>query len=115
MVRGRVVHELAVTESLLSQALAEARNHGASRITRISLLLGESSSVVPDCVRFYFDELKHDTPARDAALEFRTVPLRIRCPRCGREFGKVEEMCACNAGGEVLSGQELVIESIDVE
>lgn len=109
------MHELAVTESLLSQALAEARKHGASRITRVSLLLGESSSVVPDCVQFYFDELKKETPAAGAALHFRTVPLCIRCPKCGREFGKIEEMCACNAGGEVLTGQELVIESIDVE
>jgi len=109
------VHELAITQSLLSQALDEAKQHGARRITGINLLLGEQGSVVPDCVRFYFDELKKGTAASEAALEFHTVPLRIRCPKCGGEFGRIEEMCYCNAGGEVVSGQDLAIESIDIE
>lgn len=109
------MHELSITRSLLDQALAEAEKHGARRISRIRLLLGESGSVVPDCVQFYFDQMKKGTAAEEAELEFKTVPLRIRCPKCGREFGKIEEMCSCNAGGEVVSGQELVIESIDVD
>jgi len=109
------VHELAITESLMCQVLAEAKKHGARRVTRVNLLLGEQGGVVPDCVQFYFDQLKAGTVAETAALAFRTVPLRIRCPKCGREFGKIEEMCGCNAGGEVATGQELVIESIDIE
>jgi len=109
------VHELAITRSLLNQALDEAKNHGAKRISRIRLLLGESGSVVPDCVRFYFDEMKKGTAAAEAELEFRAVPIRIRCPKCGQEFGMIEEMCTCNAGGEIVSGQELVLESIDVD
>ena len=51
----------------------------------------------------------------------RTLPLRgmvpslhVRVP-LRPEFGGIEEMCDCNAGGEVVSGQELVIESIDVD
>jgi hydrogenase nickel incorporation protein HypA/HybF len=109
------VHELSITRSMLDMALAETKNHGAERVSRIRLLLGEGGSVVPDSVRFYFDEMKKGTAAADAELEFTTVPLKIRCPKCGAEFGKIEEMCACNAGGEVISGQELVIESIDVD
>jgi hydrogenase nickel incorporation protein HypA/HybF len=124
------VHELSITRSLLDQALAEAEKHGAKRIGRIRLLLGESGGVVPDCVRFYFDEMKKGTTAAEAELEFTRVPLRIRCPKCGAEWGlssgglspdgdcpqnPFEGMCACNAGGEVVSGQELVIESIDVD
>ncbi len=152
---------------MLAQALAEAEKHGAKRINRIRLLLGEGGGVVPDCVRFYFDQMKRDTPAAEAELEFERVPLRIRCPKCGAEWGAgidrktgtvprrsflrcpghvgrrrseglspgfpescpepsddsttgpldhiLEGMCKCNAGGEVVSGQELVIESIDVD
>jgi hydrogenase nickel incorporation protein HypA/HybF len=109
------MHELSITRSIVDLALAETKNHGAERISRVRLLLGESGSVVPDCVRFYFDEMKKGTAAADAELEFTTVPLRIRCPKCGTEFGKIEEMCTCNAGGDIISGQELVIESIDVD
>jgi hydrogenase nickel incorporation protein HypA/HybF len=134
------VHELSITRSLLDQALAEAGKHGARRISRIRLLLGESGGVVPGCVQFYFDEMKKGTTAAEAELEFKRVPLRIRCPKCGAEWGTelsplvprptspppdhsttgsldhiLEGMCKCNAGGEVISGQELVIESIDVD
>ncbi len=168
------MHELSITRSLLDQALGEAEKHGAKHISRIRLLLGEGGSVVPDCVRFYFDEMKKGTAAEGAELEFKTVPLRIRCPKCGAEWGTgprrktgtvprgvgrkrglyrrapgaslrgtvpafgqddspeshpepldpsttgsldhiFEGMCSCNAGGEVVSGQELVIESIDVD
>ena len=109
------MHELSITRSLLDQALLEAERHGAKRIGRIRLLLGEGGGVVPDCVQFYFDQMKQGTLAAEAELEFKRVPLRIRCPKCGRQFGRIEEICKCNAGGEVISGQELVIESIDVD
>ena len=134
------MHELSITRSLLDQALAEAEKHGARRISRIRLLLGEGGGVVPDCVQFYFDEMKKGTTAAEAELEFKKVPLRIRCPKCGAEWGPrpsshvprpsspsldqsatgsldhiLQGMCKCNAGGEVVSGQELVNESIDVD
>ena len=144
------MHELSITRSLLDQALAEAEKHGARRISRIRLLLGEGGGVVPDCVHFYFDEMKKGTIAAEAELEFKTVPLRIRCSKCGAEWGPYrsdketakaakngeslpescpspdfdirtsdfvlpEAMCSCNAGGDIISGQELVIESIDVD
>jgi hydrogenase nickel insertion protein HypA len=158
------MHELSITRSLLDQALAEAEKHGARRISRIRLLLGEGGGVVPDCVQFYFDEMKKGTAAAEAELEFKKVPLRIRCPKCGAVWGTGRDrktgtvprqvgrrrsgglspvfpesgpkpllegqgadsepaldasifdgMCACNAGGDIISGQELVIESIDVD
>jgi hydrogenase nickel incorporation protein HypA/HybF len=120
------MHELSITRSMLDQALAAADSHGAGRVNRIRLLLGEGGSVVPDCIRFYFNEMRKGTAAARAELEFKTVPVRIRCPKCGAEWGLSPdgdctrgpfgpEMCSCNAGGEVVSGQDLVIESIDVD
>ena len=177
------MHELSITRSLLDQALGEAEKHGAKRIGRIRLLLGESGGVVPDCVQFYFDEMKKGTAAAEAELEFKTVPLRIRCPKCGAGWGPsfrkpaqgsvttltppspcagegktgtvqrrvgrrrseglspvfpessprplqesqradseseldasiFEGMCSCSAGGDIVSGPELVIASIDVD
>ncbi|HTW91835.1 MAG TPA: hydrogenase maturation nickel metallochaperone HypA [bacterium] len=109
------MHEYSITRALLDQALAETEKLGYKRINRIHLLLGEGGGVVPDCIQFYFDEMKKGTAAAAAALEFKRVPLRIRCPKCGAEFGKVEEMCSCNAGGDIISGQELAIESLDVD
>ena len=147
------MHEYSITRSLLDQALSETRRLGYKRISRIHLLLGESGGVVPECVQFYFDEMKKGTAAAGAELDFKRVPLRIRCPKCGAEWGPprpegktaehaknakrghketadnqvsasqgprvpaslFEGMCNCNAGGDIISGQELAIESMDVD
>lgn len=109
------VHEAAITSSMLQAALAAAADRQASRITRITLAVGREAGVVPDCVRHYFDLIKPGTPAESATLEFRTVPLVLRCPRCQREFSELADICACNAGAEIISGRELVIESIEIE
>ncbi|MGQ9678866.1 MAG: hydrogenase maturation nickel metallochaperone HypA/HybF [bacterium] len=109
------MHEFAITRSLLQEVVAEAGRNGARRINRITLLIGEQSSIVPECVQFNFDQLKEGTIAEQARLEFHRVPLRIRCPKCGREFSAIEEMCSCNAGGEITGGDEMIIESIEIE
>ena len=47
------MHELAATENLLRVVLDEAAKAQAPKITRISLQVGEWSSFVPECIRFY--------------------------------------------------------------
>lgn len=109
------MHEAIITRNMLDTALAAARASGAARVTRIRLLIGESAAVVPECVQSYFEQLRIGTEAATAVLEFHTAPLLIRCPKCGAEFGSLADMCGCNAGGELLSGQGLVVESIEVD
>lgn len=109
------MHEYSITDSMLKEVLSQADEHGAKRVTRIKLLVGEAAGVVPECVQFYFDVMKQGTIAQDAKLEFERVGLRLRCPKCGAEFGSIDDMCDCNAGAEFVSGQEMVIESIEIE
>jgi len=99
---------------MLNLVLAAAGREHASRITRITLAVGREAGVVPDCVQHYFDQLKAGTPAENATLEFRAVPLVLRCPHCNREFSELADICACNAGAEVISGRELIVESIEL-
>jgi hydrogenase nickel incorporation protein HypA/HybF len=109
------MHELSITESILKQSLAEAKKHKAKSIKKINLLVGEAVSVVPDCVQFYFDTLKKDTIAKDAELVIKTVPLKIRCPKCKMQIKDLEPTCKCQAGIEIVSGQELLIESLEID
>lgn len=109
------MHELAVTRAVLEQALKEAKTRSARRIVRVNLAIGEAASVVPECIGFYFDLLSEGTMAAGAALSFRRTPVRIRCPKCGRESAGLEDLCDCNAGVEMLSGAEMMVESIDIE
>uniref|UniRef100_A0A7C4GG79 Hydrogenase maturation factor HypA n=1 Tax=candidate division WOR-3 bacterium TaxID=2052148 RepID=A0A7C4GG79_UNCW3 len=109
------MHELSITCSMLRVALRAAETQGARCVSRVNILVGEEAGVAPDCVRFYFERLARGTAAEGAELRFTPVPLRIRCPKCGRETSRVEDLCACGAGGEVISGSELVVESVEVE
>ncbi len=109
------MHELAITRTLINQVLTEAKKANASKVSRVRLLIGEHSSVVPECVRFYFDHLRNDPLLENTKLEFVRIPLKLRCPKCGQEFADLEKMCTCNAGADIIGGDELLIETIDIE
>ena len=113
------MHELTITQSILSIALEKAGTAGAARITRINLVIGELSGVVDESVQLYFDSLSRDTVAAGASLSFERVPVRLRCRDCDTVFTPANAAWACaSCGGqglEIIAGRECHIESIEVE
>lgn len=109
------MHEHAITQAVVDQVLAVARRNNATKVSAVKLKVGEDSGIVPASVEFYFRMMTRQTPAETARLDFEKAALRIRCPKCARAFGSVGEMCSCNAGGEIVAGQGITLESIDVE
>ena len=113
------MHELSVTQSVLDIALEKAGEAQASRIMRINLVAGELSSIVDDCVQFYFDFLSDDTIASGATLSFTRVPMQVRCRNCGHSFSPDKASWNCPQCGkwdaEVMAGQEFYVDSIEVE
>ena len=113
------VHELAVTQGVLDIALEKAEEVRATRITGINLVIGEMSSTVDDCVQFYFDFLSQDSIASSATLSFERIPIKLRCRQCGHSFTPDSPPWNCpqchHWDMEILAGQELYIDSIEVE
>jgi len=113
------MHELAITQSVLNLALEYAQRAGAKRITHINLGVGEISGIVDESVQFYFDFVSKDTLAEGARISFRKLPARFRCRICGAEFPLREGDWTCPdcqaMGGEVISGRQFTMESIEVE
>ncbi len=113
------MHEMSITEEILRIAIEHAGRAGAARITDISLVIGEMSSVVDDSVQFYFDFLSPNTIAEGAALHFERIKARLKCRQCGQEFEPqgLDWNCPnCDAvGGEVLAGKEFYLDTIEVE
>jgi hydrogenase nickel incorporation protein HypA/HybF len=111
------MHELAVTEEVLDVVLRHAG--GASRITRIELVIGEMTGFVDESIRFCFDAISPGTIAEGAELAFHRVPVRLRCHRCGAEFepdGMDWRCTSCASyGGEVITGREFYVDSIEVD
>lgn len=114
------MHELAVTQSILDIALRHAGQARAPRILAVNLVVGELTGFVDDSIQFYFDILARDTPAQGASLHIDHVPARARCRQCGADYtppaGRLWACPSCGSlGGDVTTGREFYVASIEVE
>ena len=113
------MHELSITQGILSIALEQAEAAQASKIIRINLTIGELSGIVDDCVQFYFELLSRDTIAAEASLAFYQPPTRLRCRNCDTTFSPDDLDWACpncrEQKIEIVSGRECFIDSIEVD
>ena len=113
------MHELAITQSMFDLVLEQAEKAGAKKVGKINLVIGEMTGVVGDCVQFYFDFLNKGTITERAALSFKIVPTTARCRSCDKlfELKEFDRTCSYCQGNnmEIIAGQELFVESIEVE
>jgi hydrogenase nickel incorporation protein HypA/HybF len=113
------MHELGITEQLLSLALRHAEEAGAKRIVALKLVIGEFASVVDESLQFYWDFIAKDTIAEGAALHFERIPGLFRCSGCEHEFGMSDFEGQCpNCGGSQVTpvdGTQFSLASIEIE
>jgi len=113
------MHELAITQSMFDLVLEQAEKAEAKKVGKINLVIGEMTGVVDECVQFYFDFLSKGSIAEGAALSFKMMPTTAQCRSCGKTFELKEFDWTCpycgNIGVEIVAGQELYVESIEVE
>lgn len=108
------MHELALTESLVSTVCEHV---GRAKVTRVRVVVGRLSGVVPEAMRFCFDVCAAGTPLEGARLEVEEVAGRARCRSCETEVELEDAVPLCGCGSAdllVLSGQELKIREVEV-
>ena len=112
------MHELSITQELLTVALQHAREAGANRITRVRVKVGEFTAVDPACLEYYFTGISEGTIADGAELAVDKVPLAARCSDCETPFVPEDFSFRCpacrSAQVRITSGRELFVESIEV-
>ena len=112
------MHELSITQSILSTVLEQAEVNHADTITKVNITLGELSGIVDECVKFYFELLSKDTIAAGASLFFDRPPTKLRCRKCSNTFSPDNHSWVCPSCGdpsiEIVSGRECYISSIEV-
>lgn len=113
------MHEMAITMSMLDLVLAEAARAGASRVVAVKVVVGEMSGVVDRFIQTNFELISRGTPAEGAALSFRNVPKQARCRKCAQVYHPTNIYWACpecqSTEFEIIAGNELYVESIEVE
>lgn len=113
------MHELAITENIISIAVEHAKKSGADKIVSIDLVIGELTNIVDDSVQFYFDIVSKGSPAENAKLNIRRLPSKIKCHNCENIFEPIDMDFYCPSCGELtmefVQGHEFFIESITTE
>jgi len=110
------MHELSIAQAVL----ATAERHAVDRrITAVELEVGHLRQVVPDALSFAWDLITPGTCAEGAELELREVPAAGFCRSCEAETALPDMPLRCGRCGgfdlEVVRGEELLIDSLEVE
>lgn len=113
------MHELVMTQNILDLALRETARAGGERVVRVNLLVGPLCDESEGSIRFHWAELAKGTPAEKAELHFETAPGEVQCLACGHVFAPTENTFSCPACSsdwlQILTGDELRVESVDVD
>ena len=113
------MHELSIIQSLFETLEAQAREHGAARITRVCLSVGPLSGAVPELLREAFEMYKQGTIASGATIEVVEPSVRIRCRTCGVETEPKDFVLKCpqceSVEVSLCSGTELFLDKIELE
>ena len=109
------MHELSISRAIVETA---SRHAGAGRVVSVRVAIGALRQVTPGSLRFYFEIVSRGTACEGALLDAHVLPARMRCA-CGEEWelADVYFSCPCCGGAEarVVCGEELCVESIEVE
>jgi hydrogenase nickel incorporation protein HypA/HybF len=113
------MHELAVSQGILSLVCECGRREGFRRVTRVVVEVGAAAAVEPEALAFCFDVAAAHTMASAAELVIERVALAAACEACGAEFNLPHLAAACPHcgayGARLLRGRELRVKSIDGE
>jgi hydrogenase nickel incorporation protein HypA/HybF len=110
------VHELSIADAVVTIAREHARGR---RVTSVEVRIGRLRQVVPDALEFAFGLVAAGTNVEGAALAVEHVPARVACAGCGEETEAADFPIACALCGsldvEVIAGDELLVEAIELE
>jgi len=113
------LHELSIASNLIDIVNQAVDGQNVSRVTSLRIVIGEMSTVVPDCLAFAFEVVSKGTVAENAQLDFEKKPLIGRCRDCGKEFHIQDYVFRCpecqSPKIEIVSGKEFMLKSIECE
>lgn len=109
------MHELSIASAVVATAEKHADGRG---VTVVTLRAGGLRQVVPESLHFYFEIVARGTACDGARLELEVVPVVLRCRACAHEWSPEGHGFRCPSCGEasveVVSGDELEVESIEI-
>jgi len=111
------MHELSLARDLAA-VVERTLGPRETRVLRVEMGIGSAAGVALDSLRFAFELVVQGTRLEGAELSFITIAARSRCGSCGEIFVFEDMIGHCprcgRLGGELLSGDEMVLRAIEV-
>jgi hydrogenase nickel incorporation protein HypA/HybF len=113
------MHELALAQGVLDIVLCTAAGNNAVRVAGVKVIAGELTGTVPEALEMGFAAVAKGTIAENARILIQLVPATAHCRDCSSTTG-IDKYCfACECCGshaiEIVTGRELLVESVEVE
>jgi len=115
------MHEFSICQALVAAVLKELGKvkDKQIRLKKARIAAGQYHRIVPASLKFAYKILTKDTPAEGSSLLIKTVPIKLKCNKCGWS-GLTRDICfVCRKCGgvnmEIIGGKDLCLESIEVE
>jgi hydrogenase nickel incorporation protein HypA/HybF len=112
------MHEMALAESIIQIVEDTARTHGASRVSAVTVEVGQLAGVELDALRFCFDAVSRGSAAEGARLEVVQPDGQAWCLPCARivTIAAAGEPCPhCGSYQlQVTGGTELKVKDIEI-
>ncbi|MFH0886968.1 MAG: hydrogenase maturation nickel metallochaperone HypA [bacterium] len=114
------MHELAMIKNIIELIEKVALDNHAAKVLSAKVKIGELQEVTKENFIFVFKQQARGTLADGARIEIDEVPMVAYCKKCEHEFKPEDHhFMACPKCGqndiEVLSGRDVILESIEVE
>lgn len=111
------MHELGIVIKVLEQVDQVAEEYKAEKIMKVTMEVGEVSTIVPDLFTDAFDWAKKKTRfAKEAELEMIIIEGRTYCQSCGETYKTTEHGKKCPYCGSLetylLTGDQVIIKDI---
>lgn len=113
------MHEIGYALKLIEHIEQAAKMADGGRVIRVKVKLGMEKGIRPESLRAAFEWARVDTIADSAELEIELIPVTIHCTLCENVYMTEEVLNECPycgaLGGEILSGDEFLIDHIEFE
>ena len=113
------MHEMSLMGGVFEVIEKTLSQHEVKRVLQVKLKVGELTNAEPDSLQMVFEAFCKNTVCEGAELVIERVPVLGRCRNCQLEFTVETMFFLCpkcqNTSIEVIQGEELLLESLEVE
>ena len=105
-------------QRVLDLAFGVSETHERRPIRAITIEIGVLQQILPSALELAFEAVTRGTPAEGARLEWRVVPLELRCRACDLSYMPLGDFwvcprCAC-ARATPVHGNELNLIQVEL-